>query len=84
MQIIFMPDTDVSPSCAPLGDGICDGYYEVEEGGEPLWCTCECHDADDLPNTTDGVRDWHDAAWSEQSTTLAVNIALNRKMGTNL
>jgi hypothetical protein len=49
-------------SCAPLGDGICDGYLGSAEDDAPdhHLCACWCHNVGDLPPTVQSVRAWHD------------------------
>lgn len=49
-------DHHVSSDCAPGGSGECDGTdYDTNQD-----CDCHCHEAMDLPNSIDGVKDWHD------------------------
>lgn len=49
-------------SCAPLGDGVCDGFAGSDDDDVVTHglCSCWCHNTDDLPPTVQGVRDWHD------------------------
>lgn len=45
----------VSDDCGPKGNGSCDGHdYESNES-----CGCPCHEAETLPETTEGVTQWH-------------------------
>lgn len=46
-------------SCAPKGDGICDGF-DPDTSEE---CVCNCHHAFDLPVTQAAVKVWHDEMW---------------------
>lgn len=46
-------------SCAPKGDGICDGF-DPDTSEE---CVCNCHHALDLPLTQAAVKVWHDEMW---------------------
>lgn len=50
----------VAPPCQPYGDGQCDGFCE-DHNDE---CSCSCHSefTNDLPDTIEGVRIWHDVA----------------------
>lgn len=48
--------THISEECSLGGSGICDGFC-LSHGDE---CTCSCHTTDSLPETTEGVRQWHD------------------------
>ena len=52
-------DRYYTESCAPKGDGICDGFdpYTMRE------CLCHCHNAFDLPDTQAEVKVWHDEMW---------------------
>lgn len=46
-------------SCAPKGDGICDGFDpDTDEA-----CECNCHEDEDLPTTQKAVKVWHDEIW---------------------
>lgn len=45
-----------TPECEANGSAICDGYFE--DSFSP--CTCPCHEANDLPQTIEGVKFWHD------------------------
>lgn len=51
-------ETHISTECSTGGTGQCDGFC-IEHGAA---CTCACHNANDLPQTVQGVRDWHDEA----------------------
>lgn len=47
-------------SCAPRGDGICDGY-DPDTSEE---CECNCHSTFyGLPDTQAEVKVWHDEMW---------------------
>lgn len=52
--------THVTAECAPGGSGICYGTCDAH-GDE---CSCSCHRSwtNDLPDTVEGVRRWHDKA----------------------
>lgn len=49
-------ETHISTECSTGGTAQCDGFCG-EHNNE---CTCHCHTANDLPETIQGVRDWHD------------------------
>lgn len=48
--------THISTECSEGGSGQCDGFC-LEHDDE---CTCSCHGATDLPDTVEGVKEWHD------------------------
>lgn len=54
--------TETTRSCAPLGDGQCDGFAgSADDDFTPSgFCHCPCHDSANLPATIPLVRDWHD------------------------
>jgi hypothetical protein len=45
----------LTESCAPKGDGACDGSDEIG-----TVCECPCHEIANLPATVALVKDWHD------------------------
>lgn len=61
MKIVF--GREYTESCAPKGDGICDGYDPdtTEE------CECNCHVTSDLPATMAAVAVWHNDLWAQFS-----------------
>lgn len=51
-------ETHISTECSFGDTGSCDGSC-IEHERE---CTCSCHNDFNLPETVEGVRDWHDEA----------------------
>jgi len=53
----YSQEHHISAECKPGGSGQCDGYdYDQNDKS----CDCHCHTTSDLPNTIEGVKDWHD------------------------
>lgn len=52
-------ETHISTECSVGGSAQCDGYCLGHIHQE---CTCSCHSdwVGDLPQTVEGMRDWHD------------------------